>query len=86
MDRIDRKLGLLEELGTRLDPPHVDHLRGKIWELRVTGKIQHRILYVAIEGKRILLLHGFTKKRQKTPAREIEIAESRYRDFLERNR
>jgi len=34
----------------------------------------YRIFYVFFTGKRIILLHGFTKKTQKTPRREIELA------------
>ena len=85
MVRMDRKVRLLAALGTSIGPPHVDHLRGKIWELRVPGRLQHRLLYVAVEERSILLLHGFTKKARKTPKREIEIAESRFNDYLERH-
>jgi phage-related protein len=31
-------------------------------------------MLLCLTGKRIVLLHGFTKKTQKTPRREIEMA------------
>ncbi|HET9017698.1 MAG TPA: type II toxin-antitoxin system RelE/ParE family toxin [Thermomicrobiaceae bacterium] len=83
-ERVVRKLDLLETLGTRLDPPHVKPLRGRIWELRVTGRVHHRVLYAAVVGRRIVLLHAFTKKSQRTPTGEIDLAEARLADYLER--
>ena len=51
------------------------HIEGKLWELREESNTNiYRILYVFFTGKRIILLHGFTKKTQKTPRREIELA------------
>jgi phage-related protein len=41
-----------------------------------------RILYFTHTGKKFVLLHGFTKKTNKTPQREIEIAEERMKDYL----
>ncbi|MBI3943228.1 MAG: type II toxin-antitoxin system RelE/ParE family toxin, partial [Chloroflexi bacterium] len=44
----------------------------------------YRLLYCFLSGKRILFLHGFQKKTQKTPWREIEIAQQRLASFIER--
>lgn len=44
-----------------------------------------RILYFAYVDKRIVLLHGFIKKTDKTPAREIAVAEKRMQDMIERS-
>jgi phage-related protein len=84
-ERVVRKLNLLERLGPNLGYPHVAPLRGQIWELRITGKNQQRVLYVALSGTRIVLLHAFTKKQRKTPAREINTAEHRLKDFSQRD-
>ena len=35
-------------------------------------------------GRLVVLTNGFAKKSQKTPAREIELAEQRKRDYLNR--
>jgi phage-related protein len=36
-----------------------------------------RVIYVTASGRRIVLLHAFTKKTQKTPRRALEIARVR---------
>jgi phage-related protein len=46
-----------------------------------------RIIYTFVKGKRIVLLHGFIKKSQKTPREEIKIAQKYLGDFQkEKNR
>jgi phage-related protein len=63
--------------------PLVKHLEGPLWELREESQTNiYRIIYVFHTGRRIVFLHGFQKKSQKTPRREIEIAAARYRDLL----
>jgi len=78
-DRVTAKIDLLSEMGTSLGPPHVKHLQGKLWELRVTGRRQIRILYFIQTGQRIVLLHGFVKKIQEVPRQEIAVGLSRMR-------
>ena len=51
------------------------HLEGKLWELRVkAAEGIARGLYVTVTGRRVVVLHVFEKKTQKTPRRAIEIA------------
>ncbi|MDO8691659.1 MAG: type II toxin-antitoxin system RelE/ParE family toxin [Dehalococcoidia bacterium] len=65
--------------------PLVRHLEEKLWELRRESKTNiYRLLYFFFSGRRIVLLHGFQKKTEKTPRREIETARARYRAFMER--
>ena len=55
--------------------PTSNTLRGKLWEMRMKGKDTiARAIYVTVVEKRIVVLRVFTKKNQKTPRREIEIA------------
>ena len=62
--------------------PYVKHLEGKLWEIRMKGKDTiARALYVTYVGKRIVILRVFTKKKQKTPRREIELALSRAKEI-----
>jgi phage-related protein len=65
--------------------PLVRKVQGKLWELRRAsdGNI-YRVLYFFFTGRRIVLLHGFQKKTDKTPRHEIEIAQKRMEDFLVR--
>jgi phage-related protein len=61
--------------------PRVDHVRGGIWEVR--SKLKDRIARVlfAVDGREMVLLHGFIKKSGKTPADEIALAEARWKEW-----
>lgn len=59
----------------RVREPYVRHLEGPIWEMRLRGKDGiARAAYVTANGRRLVVVHVFGKKTQKTPRREIEIA------------
>ena len=65
--------------------PLVKHLEDKLWELREESRTNiYRIIYFFYTGRRIVFLHGFQKKTQKTPKKELELARARYEDFLNR--
>lgn len=73
---------LLQQFGLRLGLPHIKKLRGtELWELRIIGSDSIRIFYVTMTGKNFLLLHGFKKKKDKTPSKEIRTAENRLAEF-----
>ena len=58
-----------------LGEPHVKHLEGKLWELRLTGRDGiARALYVTAIGRRVVVVRAFVKKTQKTPPAEIKLA------------
>src|ERR1700709_1832841 len=62
----------------RVREPYVKHLEGKLWEMRMKGRDGiARAAYVTAVGRRIVVVHVFVKKTQKTPRREIEIALAR---------
>jgi len=74
---------LLEDKGTAVGEPHVKPLGKKPYELRVNGRGgTYRTLYFAASGQRFVMLHGFQKKTQKTPAADLEKARRRMADFL----
>lgn len=76
---------LLQEFGIFLGLPHAKKLTGtKLWELRIVGGDNVRVLYVAATGKIFVLLHGFKKKKDKTPPKEIRIAEERLLEYKSR--
>ncbi len=62
-------LRLLREFRTLLGMPHARPLTGhhKLWELRPGP---NRLLYFAHTGRRFIILHGFRKRLQRTPALE----------------
>ena len=67
----------LENLGE----PHVKHLEGKLWELRLTGRDGiARVLYVTAVGRRVIVVRAFVKKTQKTPPGEIKLALQRAKE------
>jgi phage-related protein len=74
---------LIEEFGfERVREPHVKHLRGPLWEMRMKGKDGiSRALYVTAVGRRVVVVRVFIKKTQKTPNREIELAMKRAKEF-----
>ncbi len=83
--KVRDSIKLLTEYGIFLGLPHVKKLTGTVlWELRILGSNSIRILYIAITGKNFLLLHGFKKKKDKTPPKEIRMAEDRLAEFRSR--
>jgi len=64
--------------------PHIKKLTGTpLWEIRVLGQDNIRVFYAALVKDSILVLHGFSKKSQKTPSKEVEIAANRLKDWLD---
>ncbi len=58
--------------------PHVKHLRGKLWEMRFSGRDGiARAIYVTTVGQRTILVHAFVKKSQTTPKAALDLAERR---------
>ena len=63
--------------------PLVRHLEGDLWELREESSTNiYRIVYFFFTGRRIIFVHGFQKKTQRTPRRELETAVRRHQEFL----
>ncbi|HSB31350.1 MAG TPA: type II toxin-antitoxin system RelE/ParE family toxin [Candidatus Sulfobium mesophilum] len=78
---------LLTEYGLNVREPYVKPITGsrKLFEIRIKDRQNiHRVFYFAFTGRKLILLHGFTKKTDKLPSREIEIAEARMKDYLAR--
>jgi len=82
--RFLRVADLIAELGLEwLGAPHVKHLEGKLWEMRLTGRDGiARALYVTTIGQRVVVLRAFQKKTQKTPRSEIQLALRRAQEVL----
>jgi phage-related protein len=77
--RLLRLMEMVENLGLQqMREPHVKHLDGKLWELR--AKAQDGIargIYVTASGRRVIILHVFEKKSQKTPLNALALARKR---------
>src|ERR1051326_2808278 len=67
----------------RAREPLARHLGGELWELREESQTNiFRVVYFFFTGRRIVFLHGFQKKSQRTPPGEIELAKQRQQAFL----
>jgi phage-related protein len=81
--RLQRAIVELRVRNVRATFPLVRHIEGKLWELREESQTNiYRLFYFFFRGRRIVLLHGFQKKSQKTPRREIETALRRMQEFV----
>ena len=83
--RFDWSIERLRVLNVHAREPLVKHIEGKLWELRrASGRNIYRLFYFFFTGREIVFLHGFQKKTQKTPRKEIQIAETRMEDYISR--
>ena len=78
----ERIVQLVQAVGLeRVHEPYIKHIEDRIWEMRLRGRDGiARALYVTATGWRVVILRVFTKKTQKTPRREIELARQRARE------
>ena len=74
--RFVRIAQMIESLGLeQVREPHVKHLQGKLWEIRMRGRDGiARAIYVTAHPRRVIVVRVFVKKTQKTPKREIDLA------------
>lgn len=54
-----------------------------LFELRHVGKLNTRILWFFRKGHRIVAVHGIRNKGQAIPARDLDTARERMRDWIE---
>ena len=57
--------------------PHAKPIGNSLFELRVRGKQEVRVIYVFAYQNYIVILHGFLKKTNSIPAKELKIANDR---------
>lgn len=68
-------------LGPNLGEPHTKAFGEGLFELRLKGAEGiARIFFCTLVGKRIVILHSFIKKSDRTPPRERMIAEARMKE------
>ncbi len=77
---------LIIEFGPSLPMPYVRPMKNGLFEIRAKGKVGiGRIFYCTIKGKKIVILHSFIKKSQKTPIKELNIARKRMKEVKSEN-
>jgi phage-related protein len=78
-------MDMLEEFGFNLPRSFIAKISGDLWELRPEwAGMEYRFLYFALIGKRFVILHAFTKKRQRLNRGDIAVAEARIADIRKR--
>jgi phage-related protein len=60
-------------------------LDGGLFELRHVGKLNTRVLWFFLRGRRIVAVHGIRNKGQAIPARDIAVARERMKEWQERH-
>jgi phage-related protein len=72
----------MELFGPDLGMPHTRAMGDGLFELRLkAGEGIARVFYCTLIGRRIVVLHNFVKKTEKTPAKELRIARSRMKEL-----
>jgi phage-related protein len=81
--RLVRISELIESVGLpNVKEPHVRHIRGQLWEIRLKGKAGiARALYVTAKEQRAVIVRAFIKKTEKTPTGEIDLALQRAKEL-----
>ena len=66
-------------------PPLSKALDEGLFELRHVGKLNTRVLYFFMQGRRIIAVHGIRNKAMKIPTKDFKLAMERVRDWLARD-
>ena len=73
-------------LGPNLGEPHTKAFGDGLFELRLKGAEGiARVFFCTLVGKRIVMLHSFIKKSDRTPVRERKLAENRMKEIKRAN-
>jgi phage-related protein len=73
-------------LGPNLREPHTKAFGEGLFELRLKGAEGiARVFFCTLVGRRIVMLHSYVKKTDKTPPRERRLAEARMKEVKHEN-
>jgi phage-related protein len=71
----------METYGPDLGMPHTRAMGGGLFELRIkAAEGTARVFYCTVVDRRIVFLHQFVKKSEKTPPKELDIARRRMKE------
>jgi phage-related protein len=74
----------MEVFGPDLGMPHTRAMGGGLFELRIkAAEGIARVFYCTVVDRRIVFLHQFVKKTDKTPAKELRIAQNRMKEVAD---
>src|SRR4030043_286526 len=72
----------MEVYGPDLGMPHTRAMGEGLFELRLkAAEGIARVFYCTMVGRKIVILHHFIKKTDKTPSKELEIARRRMKEI-----
>jgi phage-related protein len=72
------------QFGWPIGMPLVRSLKDGLWEVRSSMPSQKIArLILCFHNKTLVVLHGFVKKTQKTPAEELELARRRMKEVTQ---
>lgn len=84
VDKIRSDIKLLKQYGlSLLSTSKIKRIVGpnNLYELRIKTFVQIRLLFVFVTPDIFLIVHGFVKKTNKTPVKEINLALGRIKEF-----
>jgi len=71
----------MEIYGPDLGMPHTRAMGGGLFELRIkAAEGISRVFYCTVVDRRIVFLHQFVKKSERTPPKELDIARRRMKE------
>ena len=71
----------MELFGPDLGMPHTRAMGGGLFELRIkAAEGIARVFYCTVVNRRIVILHQFVKKSDKTPPKDLEVARRRMKE------
>ena len=72
---------MIEEFGPALGLPYTKALGEGLFEIRAKGREGiGRSFFCTLKGKKVIVLHSFIKKSQKTPKNEMRLARKRFKE------
>jgi phage-related protein len=74
------------QFGWPLGMPLIGKIEKDLWEVRTKLKDGISRVFFTVDGKNMILLHGFIKKSQKTPLNELKTALARLRTYKRGNK
>ncbi|MBU1164329.1 type II toxin-antitoxin system RelE/ParE family toxin [Patescibacteria group bacterium] len=85
--KLFKYINYLAEYNEYLREPYSRRIKGKIRELKISfGNNKYRVFYFIYVENKIVILHVFMKKTQKTPIKEILRALKNYYNFLNKQK
>jgi phage-related protein len=71
----------MHQFGPNLGMPHTRAMGDGLFEIRLKGAEGiARVMYCTLIGKRIVMLHAFVKKTDKTPGKDLVLARQRLKE------